>query len=279
MLTETVSKCVQSALHGGWGTLALDMLNVPRLDQGGVPVISAEVLRRRMRRFPVRPMEAILAPGDVLILAPHPDDEVIGCGGLIAQAQAQGRVAHLVFLSDGARGSSDPACRGATLAAAREREAHAAARVLNVPPERLHFFRLPDRSVPSTGGEFDAVVDALANMLRLNAIGTILTTTDDDPHPDHKAACRIAQAAAIRSGARLLCFPVWTWRIPRNRSVPNRGLRGSRLDVRPQLDLKRAALAAHASQVADGPERPVASEAGAVLFQLATLPFETYIAF
>jgi LmbE family N-acetylglucosaminyl deacetylase len=279
MLTETVSKCVKSALYGGWGSLALDMLNVPRLDPAGVPIISAEMLRRRMRRFPVRKLGAILAPGDVMILAPHPDDEAIGCGGLIAQAQAQGRAAHLVFLSDGARGCADPARRGATLAAVREREAHAAACVLDVPPERRHFFRLPDRSVPSAGDEFDAIVRALTSMLCLDAIGTIVTTTDDDPHPDHKAACRIAQAAAERSGAKLLCFPVWTWRTPRNRSVLNRVLHGSRLDVRPQLALKRAALAAHATQVSAGMETSLESEAGAVLFQLATLPFETYIEF
>jgi len=51
------------------------------------------------------PYEPALLRGErLLVLAPHPDDEVIGCGGLIAQHLRENRAVRIVIATDGAAG-------------------------------------------------------------------------------------------------------------------------------------------------------------------------------
>ena len=47
----------------------------------------------------------------LLVIAPHPDDEAIGCGGLIALHGSEGRSVRVLVVTDGAEGSADPATR------------------------------------------------------------------------------------------------------------------------------------------------------------------------
>ncbi|MGR3875634.1 PIG-L deacetylase family protein [Streptomyces graminifolii] len=79
---------------------------------------------------------------DVLVFAPHPDDETLGCGGSIAHHTAMGRTVRIVFLTSGEQGVPDIAPQQA--GPVREREAEAAAGKLGVPAGSVHFLRLPD---------------------------------------------------------------------------------------------------------------------------------------
>ena len=70
------------------------------------------------------PLLFALPQGPVLVIAPHPDDETLGCGGLIAASVRAGHRVHTVFVTEG--GASHPACRSWTRperAAQREAEA------------------------------------------------------------------------------------------------------------------------------------------------------------
>ena len=70
----------------------------------------------------------------LLVLAPHPDDEVIGCGGLLALHLRDGRQVRVVIATDGAEAGN---------AEVREQESQRALLVLGiVPTDFLHF---PDR--------------------------------------------------------------------------------------------------------------------------------------
>ena len=67
---------------------------------------------------------AALPTGNVLVIAPHPDDESLGCGGLLSMLAAAGRSLHIVFVTDG--GASHPHSRTwsrSRLALQREQEA------------------------------------------------------------------------------------------------------------------------------------------------------------
>ncbi len=64
--------------------------------------------------------------GSVLVLAPHPDDEVLGCGGLLLQLADAGAAVRVLFLTDGS-GDGDEAADPAAYAALRRREAAAVA--------------------------------------------------------------------------------------------------------------------------------------------------------
>lgn len=132
----------------------------------------------------------------VLILATHPNDEIIGAGGSLAHHDDAGDEVTIAHVTDGERGSrdSDPQ----VLRERRNREAIAAASVVGVPPERVRFLRLPD------GGINPYDVDQFMTVL------TVLRASRPDllyvPHPcdgafDHEAAFALAWRAVGMSGS------------------------------------------------------------------------------
>lgn len=162
----------------------------------------------------------------VVVLAPHPDDEVFGCGGTLVQMQASGASISEIVLTSGDRAGE---------AAVRELESLAAGRVLGLPaPE---FWRLPDRGVVVSA----ALVSRLVNVLQAQKADMLLAPSPWEIHPDHRAACQLAQQAVARlSGElRLGFFEI---------GVP---LRPNCLsDITSVVDRKREAMRCFASQMA-----------------------------
>ncbi len=109
----------------------------------------------------------------LLVLAPHPDDEVFGCGGVLVQAVAAGCEVHLVILTDGAAQGD---------AETRHAEAVEAARRLGVPEPR--FLGLPDRSLRPDDGELRARLEALLLEVEPHVV---LVPSPAEIHPDHRA--------------------------------------------------------------------------------------------
>jgi LmbE family N-acetylglucosaminyl deacetylase len=205
---------------------------------------------RRMERLPFADLDAITGEGPALVLAPHPDDESLGCGGLIAEACARGRPPVVAVLTDGTMSHpSSPSHPSARLKALREEETRAAVAALGLPPGRLHFLEFPDSRAPTEGPGFAAAVDRVAELGRAQGCGCVLATWEHDPHRDHAAAHAVAREAARRTGARLVSYPVWGWTLPARHRLPGGGRApGARLDVARHLPAKRRAIAAHASQ-------------------------------
>ena len=88
----------------------------------------------------------------ILVVAPHPDDETLGCGGLLSLSAQTGSTAYIVFVTDGAashRGSR--AWPPARLVAQREREACRALACLGLGHAPRLFLRLPDANMPQPG--------------------------------------------------------------------------------------------------------------------------------
>jgi LmbE family N-acetylglucosaminyl deacetylase len=202
----------------------------------------------RLRALPVRDFADLFGQAPALILAPHPDDESLGCGGTIAEACARGQPPIVAILTDGAM-SHPGSVRWAAprLAAARREEARCALATLGLPTERLLFLDQPDTRAPHAGVAFAAVVDRLCEVIGAHGIGTVCATWQGDPHCDHAAAAGIAAATCRRTGARHLAYPVWAWTVPGEAELPTPG-DGARLDVRAHLAAKRRAVAAHATQ-------------------------------
>ena len=142
----------------------------------------------------------------IVVIAPHPDDEAIGCGGAIATHAAEGARVDVVFLTSGELALADrepgPAAR------LREREAGAAATVLGV--SDVAFLRQRDYGL---SGRVEEVVDLLAPLLERLGPDTIYHPHAGESHPDHQAAAAIAVWAAERVGVSrdtLLGYGVWT---------------------------------------------------------------------
>ena len=239
----------------------------------------AATILARMRALPFATPDALLGAGVPLILAPHPDDESLGCGGLIAACCAMGRPPIVVVLTDGARSHPGSAAfPPARLVALRAAETRAAVAALGLAPSRLHFMGLPDGEVPRTGQAMQDAAVALAAIAQRAGVGTILGSWEHDPHADHLAAHTIAARAAALTGTRLLSYPVWGWALPPRRRLDVGAIVGARIDITAQLPLKRRAIAAHASQhgavVADDPR---GFRLPATLLAALDQPFEVFL--
>lgn len=224
--------------------------------------------------------------GDVLggrramILAPHPDDESIGCGGLIAAACAAGVAPVVVILTDGARSHpSSMAFPPARLAAIRAAEARSAVRLLGLPENRLFFLNHPDAGLAGDGEAGAAVVRDVGEIAERLQCSLVIAPWAGDPHCDHEAAARIGAAAAARLGVGLLSYPVWGWLRRGSDLVDEPRTGGWRLDISAQMPAKQAAVAAHATQhrgmITDAPDGFFLPEA---LLAISRRDFEVFIA-
>lgn len=203
-------------------------------------------------RLPMVGTDALLGEGGAVIVAPHPDDESLGCSALIATAVAEGRDVKVVIVSDGV--GSHPSSKTyppARLRELREGEARQAVAELGLDDRNLTFLRLPDRYVPNQGAEADAAAEAIARLCREARATALFVTWREDPHCDHKAAYAIARAAQRRSeGVRLYEYSVWGRALPPDTEV-SQPLAGSRFDAAEMRFRKRAAIGRHLSQVGD----------------------------
>ncbi len=87
--------------------------------------------------------------GRTLVLAPHPDDESLGCGGTLALLRRAGFTVHVVFITDGTQSHPhSPSYPAERLRDLREAEALEALRELGVSATDTTFLRLPDRHMP-----------------------------------------------------------------------------------------------------------------------------------
>lgn len=124
----------------------------------------------------------------VLVIAPHPDDESIGCGGAICLHRGQGDFVHFVFLTSGERYIEDVAAQ--TNQFLRESEATEACRILDV--QGLEFLRLPDLGL---SGIIDQAAGQLRPLLKTLRPDILYLPHPEEAHPDHAAALPIVHAA------------------------------------------------------------------------------------
>jgi LmbE family N-acetylglucosaminyl deacetylase len=198
-----------------------------------------------------------------VVVAAHPDDEVLGAGGLISVLAAAGTRLRLVAVTDGEgshRGRTDPAA----LAKRRTAETAAALRALGAEATQVVRLGMPDAGLAGREEELAAALAPLTAGFDL-----CLAPWDGDLHPDHEAAGR----AARRAAPRVLGYPVWMWHwaSPADPRVPwDQALRVS-LPPRAAA-MKRAAIGCFASQTEDrgGGLGPVLAPAMLAHFTRAT---------
>lgn len=229
------------------------MLRIPaRLWRYLRPMVRVSDVLQALRELPVTDLQAVFGEEPVLVLAPHPDDESLGCGGLIAEHHARGHAVHVMVLTDGT--GSHPNSReypATRLAALRMDEARDAIAALGLPRDRIDFLGLPDGHAPLSGKQLHGAAARVAEFAATRGIRSICTTWPHDPHRDHVAAYRVGQIVAREIGARLLGYPVWTWTLPPTGWLPDTPLHGARLDIASRLAAKQRAIACHRSQITD----------------------------
>ncbi|HEU4828251.1 MAG TPA: PIG-L family deacetylase [Gemmatimonadales bacterium] len=197
----------------------------------------------------------------LLAIFAHPDDESFSVAGTLSRYHREGRELALVTATDGEAGRvtgvrADDRKDVATL---RRRELLEAAGVLGV--DRIFTLGHPDGGLDLYSG--DALIAELTGLIRRIRPEVILTFGPEgapNTHADHRAVSRAATAAFFLAGlttalpgtgepwrAGRLYYVTWT-----GRSGPNGGVEGlpvtCRVDITSEVEVKRAAFAAHRSQ-------------------------------
>ena len=108
-----------------------------------------------------RDMTATIAAGRAVVLAPHPDDETIGCGVLIARKRAAGTDVQVVIATDGSAGRRARRLGGAALAELRREEAISACAALGVEADAIHFLNFADGQLEKGRATLEEQLSAL----------------------------------------------------------------------------------------------------------------------
>lgn len=239
----------------------------------GTPLQAWKASRHLAAVPPISLDELVPAGQRVVVVAPHPDDEVIACGGLLAALAERDQPLLLISVTDGEGshpGSLDwPPQR---LREVRYEESEAALRALGLAPERLAWQRLhaPD----SLLGHDEAGLAASLRAL-LRPADLVFTTWRLDGHCDHEAVARACLAAAAEAGAQVREVPVWAWHwaTPEDDRLPWE--RARRLALTPEwLARKQAALEAHQSQLHPDPTTGAAPVLSAQALHRWLQPYE-----
>ena len=164
----------------------------------------------------------------VLILAPHPDDEIIGCGGTTALLQDSGRAVRTVIASGGEE-LSVPGIQPIEVASRRREDAERAAGVLGTPPPV--FLGFADGELSNNIARLASAIGVHVDEFQPDAIFAPWLL---DAHPDHEALAMAVAHAAVPPKTEIWGYEVWA-PLPPNRLV----------DITKVWDRKVSALAEH----------------------------------
>jgi N-acetylglucosamine malate deacetylase 1 len=213
----------------------------------GMSALARRFLRLRSRPYPMQ------IPKSALVVAPHPDDETLGCGGVLAKITRAGGTVYVLFVTDGsASHPGHPVLSPVRLAALRRDEARAATGALGIKWHNVFFLDTPDGTLASLDlAHTDEVVAKIADILTKTTAEVLLLTYRHDGSTDHEASIAIVQEALRLTGQQpqILEFPIWAWRNPLMLIKPILTSRLIwRVDISDVRALKKAALGAYISQ-------------------------------
>ncbi len=192
--------------------------------------------------------------GSCVVFAPHPDDETLGCGGLIARKRNEGLPVHVVFITDGsASHPGHPRLSPAEVVVIRHHEALEALAILGVESPAIHFLNETDGALNHLTPERQAgLVSQLAALLTGIKPAEIFLPCCPDGSSEHDAAFGFVSAALRRAQVQpaIWQYPVWSWWNPL--LLFERIIRNRCCCVQPAEDyqaIKTQALSRYRSQV------------------------------
>lgn len=178
------------------------------------------ILKDIMRRFRIQTLRmrikrkgndiVISKIGKCLIVAPHPDDEVLGCAGLVQRLLSAGRQVDVVILSGGGR--SHAGCCDideAELVENRRQLSRRAAGIIGLPAERLHFLDYPDGGIAFDNAE----TDKFKQLIAVLKPDSVFVPHRGEGWSDHLAAGEIIRwlTEEEKAAVRVFEYCVWFW--------------------------------------------------------------------
>lgn len=203
----------------------------------------------------------LVPPGArAVILAPHPDDEMLACGGLMTLLAQLGREILLVAVTDGEHSQGTLHESGAIvptqpywsthrLSQVRPTETARALSMLGLENMPVMRARLPDGAVAQHRGQLEALLQTA-----LRDSDVVFASWRQDGHPDHEAVGEVAADLACSIGCRLVEVPVWAWNWASPDDLRFDWHRARKLMLDNEvLELKQRALACYHSQMEPDP--------------------------
>lgn len=187
--------------------------------------------------------------GPLLVIAPHPDDETLGCAATILRAREAGRRTVVIIVSDGSQSFQSALISPEQLIALRVDEATAAAGVLGVGRQDVIFLAFPDGRLQENRAQIAAALQI--HVAALYPV-EIYAPYGIDQNPDHRAVA--ASVDDLVKAAVIVCpvyeYPIWFW--PRlalaHLAMPGQLARLRRVPSADWLAKKRAAMQEYRSQ-------------------------------
>jgi LmbE family N-acetylglucosaminyl deacetylase len=138
----------------------------------------------------------------IIVFAPHPDDETLGCGGTIAKRKSEGFEVIIVLITDGrhifpAKAGIDPNPPPEEVKRIRSEEFNRATTILGVPKENILAFDFEDGTLKKHEKE---VEDRVVEILGKHSPAEMYFPFSRDSNPDHQAANRIIKRVVRRAG-------------------------------------------------------------------------------
>ena len=249
-----------------------------------------------LESLPFLDITTIVEPNSTaLVVAPHPDDETLGCGGAIALLRQLGIAVKVVVVSDGTKSHPNSKTYPPTsLKKLREGESLAALAILGVAPEAVAFFGMPDGAVPNFDGkqgrqgkgaqrkdigEYEKAIALCQQYLQNTKPSIVFLPWRKDPHPDHRASWQLFVTAInnLNNPLRIIEYPIWDWDTAQRQDFP-KSVKARRLDIRSVLELKQQAIAKYQSQISDLiKDDPQGFRLTPEMLQNFTQPWEIYL--
>jgi LmbE family N-acetylglucosaminyl deacetylase len=216
-----------------------------------------------------RQLDDIAAPpGRTVVVVPHPDDEALATGGIIAHQRARGREVLVLAVTDGE--AAYPDWCGVELARVRRREQLHALRRLGVRRHAVHRLGIADGAAAR---HVDALVTALLAVLSPG--DTVVAPAVFDWHPDHEACGRAARSAADLVGCTLIGSLFWAHHHPEH-APAHMSLAVLALDDA-EVARRHAAASTHRSQMEPSTHTSAEPILATDLLGLLDLPVEYYV--
>lgn len=211
-------------------------------------------LLENVHRLPLYEEQMVREFGRTLIVAPQPDAESLGCGGLLALLAKHQQPCEVIFLGDGSSShQNSPSFPPPVLVKLRRYEALMALAELGLDKSAARFMNLPDGALPRMNeANFSETAEDLCHHMQAFRPDTVVIPWRRDPTGDHRAAHELARSATGALGyyPRILEYPIWSRLGSSPRDAPHPGeMIAWRIDTTSVQSIKLRAISAHLTQV------------------------------
>jgi LmbE family N-acetylglucosaminyl deacetylase len=205
-----------------------------------------------------------LPPSAIVVVSPHPDDEVLGAGGLIGSAARAGHEVTVLSVTDGE--AAYPDWEG--LDRIRRREVRDALSILVPRTVSTRHLSIPDGKVDDNRATLSDAIDR-----QLSRDTVLIGPYERDGHPDHDATGEVCCEVARLRKLTLLRYPIWVWHHGLPERFAGQALGRFMLDEATR-EAKARAMSCFVSQMSPIGREPIVP---AHVLQYFTRPYEVFL--